>query len=143
MGVSISGKTIDCVVAAGIATWFRKATFQRKGRSFFRAHGELILTSTVQASKTNVPNDMKFAVNLGVEWPYWNHIWTGRDRKANPALAPTFVHVRLHPTLGWGRDLLALLLAAYPVTEVAQPTVSFSSIRGLSVGGRWRVASST
>jgi hypothetical protein len=64
----------------------------------------LFLTSTVQASKVNTPDNAKFVVNLGVEWPYWHRVWTGRALSANPALAPTFVQARLHPSLGWGRD---------------------------------------
>jgi hypothetical protein len=104
MSVSLSGKTIDCVVAAGVAAWFRRATFRRKGRSFFRQQDDLFLTSTVQASKVNTPDKAKFVVNLGVEWPYWHHVWTGRELAANPALAPAFVQARLHPSVGWGQD---------------------------------------
>lgn len=104
MAQSVSGNTIDRVVAAGIAQWFHQASFQRKGRSFFRSQGDVIHTSNVQASKINMPDNARFAVNLGVEWPQWYKIWTGRQVGANPALAPTFVQTRLHPTAGAGRD---------------------------------------
>jgi hypothetical protein len=104
MGASLSGKMIDRVVAAGVAAWFRKAAFRRRGRTFFRQHDALFLTSAVQASKVNALDKAIFVVNLGVEWPYWHHVWTGRELAANPALAPAFVQARLHPSLGWGQD---------------------------------------
>ena len=104
MAPSISGKVIDRIVNAGVANWFRQAGFERKGRSFFRQHGDLVQTSNLQASKINMPNVATFAVNLGVEWPYWHNVWTGRGLVANPALAPTFIQTRLHPNQGAGRD---------------------------------------
>ena len=104
MAKTQTGRVIDAVVGAGVADWFRQAGFRRKGRSFFRPHGELIDTANVQVSKVNMPSDAVFAVNLGVEWPFWHKIWTGSDVGGNPALAPTFVQTRLHPTDGVDRD---------------------------------------
>jgi hypothetical protein len=104
MAKTNSGRAIDAVIGAGIADWFRLAGFQRKGRSFFRTHGELFHTANVQSSKLNMPDHATFAVNLGVEWPFWLTIWTSGNVGGNPALAPTFIQARLHPTHAVGRD---------------------------------------
>jgi hypothetical protein len=98
-----SGRSIDAIVAGGVAAWFKHRGFSRKGRAFFRERGELFDTASVQASKLNVPGDAFFALNLGVEWPWWYSMWTGKS-VGNPAVAPTFIKTRLHPIEGCGRD---------------------------------------
>jgi hypothetical protein len=103
MARSISGKPINQILAAGVNQWFGHHGFARSGRSFFRTSEQVIHTASIQASKINMPGDVCFAVNLGVEWPYWHRIWTGSLPRPNPALAPTFVQSRLNPTAS-GRD---------------------------------------
>ena len=73
MATSISGRVIDGVIAAGVATWFREAGFTPPEGTVVlpTTWWPLFQSSTVQASKTNMPNDARFAVNVGVEWPYW------------------------------------------------------------------------
>lgn len=97
MSASPSGRIIDGVIADGIARWFRDAGFTRHGRSFFRLAGECVHTAHVQAFSQNRPGDASFAVNLGVEWPHWYRIWTGKEPPANPAAAPAFIQARLNP----------------------------------------------
>jgi len=66
MGRSVTGKNIDRVLAGGVARWFRAAGFTRRGHGFSCERGDVILTGSLQASKTNMPGDARFALNLGV-----------------------------------------------------------------------------
>jgi uncharacterized protein DUF4304 len=112
-------------VSSGIAGWFRQREFRRTGRCFFRVEAEVFHTANLQASKLNASAAATFAVNLGVEWPLWHGIWTSQAVGSNPALAPTFVQTRLHPTDGVGRDYWwetnDLGAAKQPTSEVTTP----------------------
>ncbi len=99
-----SGTIIDQIARAGIASWFKSAGFSKKGRSFYRIDGTVIHTANLQAATHNSNQAVRFAVNLGVEWPHWHRIWTDGKPLKNPALAPTYVQTRLHPNTGPGQD---------------------------------------
>ena len=96
MGTSVSGKVIDKIVSAGVATWFRQNGFNRKGRSFFRWQDELVLTAIVDAMTFNTPEKAHFRVFLGIEWPFLYKAYTGLELRANPAIAPTFIEAGLN-----------------------------------------------
>jgi hypothetical protein len=112
---STSGSIVDRVIGSGVAAWFRRAGFRRKGRCFYRPSGPVVHTANIQASKLNRPESAVFTLNLGVEWLDWHRAWTNAKPLTNPALAPTFVQSRLHPVSGPGQDYW------WPATDIGDP----------------------
>lgn len=95
-------KSIDAVIALGLAASLKAVGFRKAGRTWHKAIGEDYLIVNVQASSGNVGSDGKFTINLGV---YNSEIakLTGAATQEKPKEYQAIIRERIGP-ISYGHD---------------------------------------